>query len=866
MADLRFYKTKTFSVNYIAGKVLKIGAVLAVFYIISLKDYLLFHSLIEFAVAALAIAIFLLAWNSRKFADSGFYFFVGSVFLASGLITIMHALAYKGMGVIPGTGQNANLATQLWVANQYVLAFGLVAAPFFSERKLKTPAMLVIFSSLFVLLLLSIFWWKNFPTAYVEGSGLTAFKDQSEYFVTFLFVLSAYLFFRKKNEFEPKIVNLFYLIAILFSVSTIFFTLYVGVFSSFNMLGHLVRLAAMYPVYIGVVEFGLMKPYHFLFGNLKIREESLKKNEKMFRAVVEDQTELICRFLPDGTLTFVNDAYCRYYGMARDSLIGKKYFGHIPKDVAEGDKEHLNSLSPDNPVAQVEHRAVDKNGWHRWQYWTTRAIFGKDNKPVEFQSVGRDITQQKYIQKALARSEKKYRDLVDNSLVGVYKLDKEGNYTYVNEAMARMFEFDSPEEMVREHVKLRYKDIYERGRFLNLIKERGRLGNYETEGLTSKGNRIVVLASVTLEKDGISGIVTDVTEKRKAEEEVLKAKEEWEKTFDSVPDLIAILDPKHKIVRVNKAMAERLGTIPDKCVGLNCYNCVHNADSPIANCPHSRTLVDGKEHIAEVEEKNLGGTFLVSTTPFFGENGELAGSVHVARDITERKKIEKAKDEFISLASHQLRTPLSSIALSSELLLRGAAGKIDSSQKDYVQEIFKATKRMTLLVSNLLNVSRVEMGNFQTRLESLDAVSAIQEIVKGLAPLAAEKNLRIEQNIENDIPLINFDANSFGIIFENILSNAIRYTPVGGNISIEMKKDKSSILLSVVDTGCGIPEKQKSKIFSKSFRAENAKEISSEGAGLGLYMAQIAAERGGAKIWFESEEGKGMTFFVLFKK
>lgn len=1272
MTDSKSVKIRTFSTKYIVGKILKISLLLAFLYIISLKDYLLFHSIAEIIGASIAIAIFLLAWNSRKFADSGFYFFVGSFFLVSGLIMMLHALAYKGMGVIPGTAQNANLGTQLWLANQYILAAGFVAAPFFANRKPKPFASLSAFGVIAAIIFLSIFWWKIFPVAYVDGSGLTAFKDRSEYLVAFLFLLSAYLFFRKKNEFDPKIVKLFYLITILFSVSTIFFTIYVGVYSSLNMWGHLIRLAAMYPVYIGVVEFGLMKPYDFLFGNLKRQEESLKKNERMFRAVVEDQTELICRFFPDGTLTFVNDAYCRYYGKSREALLGKPYFGNVPEDVAEKDKIHLRELDQNNPVGQYEHRAVDKNGWHRWQHWTTRAIFDEKNKVIEFQSVGRDITQQKYTQEALVKSEKNFRNLVDNSLVGIYRADLDGNYLYINEAMAKMFDFDSAGDMIRESAKIRYEKGQDREEFLKQLRKDGRISNYELSGITKTGKRVDILSSAVLTDNRISGMLLDISKKkiaetslRKSEERyrklvemspeaifvnkdnkiayvnqagadffgakntedllgksifnlfhkdyhpqmetrirhllsgkrlpvvearcvkldgtvvfaevasslfsddkgqsiqvmlrditerkigqkkienitrlygvlykaneaivrnnseeqlfheickiiaedgkfplvwtgklagkavlpsasagsaldylkeikietegplgqgptgkcvrenrtvvnddfdinastepwrkaaqhfgfrssaaiplrsrnkvvgtltiysteasvfdaeqikllealaadvsyaleviqkerkrilaeqaILKAKEEWEKTFDSVPDLIAILDPNHKILRANKAMADRLGTNPDKCVGLNCYKCVHNASEPIKNCPHSLTLADEKEHIAEVEEPALGGTFLVSTTPFFGEDGKLAGSVHVARDITERKKAEekisnlakfpeenpnivmrvdksgkiiyanptsrgllahwktkvdgkvpqrwdrfiqnvlasgkkaeafeefggktfsvlimniakadyvnlyglditerskmdKAKDEFISLASHQLRTPLSSIALSTELLLRGVAGDIPSEQKIYMEEVFKATKRMTLLINNLLNVSRVEMGNFKIRFDSLDIFSAVREIVKGLDSLAKEKNLKVEKKLERNVPPIKFDANSFGIIFENILSNAIRYTPKGGTISIELKKVKEGILLKVSDTGCGIPADQKNEIFKKSFRASNAKEVSSEGAGLGLYIAKIAAEQGGAKIWFESKEGKGTTFFVLFPK
>ena len=139
-----------------------------------------------------------------------------------------------------------------------------------------------------------------------------------------------------------------------------------------------------------------------------------------------------------------------------------------------------------------------------------------------------------------------------------------------------------------------------------------------------------------------TGKVDSSSKAEVAEEKVLLAKDEWERTFDSMPDLVAILDNEHRIVRVNKSMAQRLGMASDGCVGLNCFKCVHKLDAPPEFCPHSRTLRDGKEHIVEIHEDNLNGDFMVSTTPLFDQQGQIIGSVHVARDITERKKAEEA--------------------------------------------------------------------------------------------------------------------------------------------------------------------------------------------------------------------------------
>jgi len=134
----------------------------------------------------------------------------------------------------------------------------------------------------------------------------------------------------------------------------------------------------------------------------------------------------------------------------------------------------------------------------------------------------------------------------------------------------------------------------------------------------------------------------DITERKRAQEELLRAKQEWERTFDAVPDLITIIDTEHRIVRANRAMAERLGRPPEECIGLKCHECVHDLDAPPDFCPHAKSLADGLEHTVEIHEERCGGDFLVTCTPLFDPNGRRIGSVHVARDITERKHAETA--------------------------------------------------------------------------------------------------------------------------------------------------------------------------------------------------------------------------------
>jgi len=169
--------------------------------------------------------------------------------------------------------------------------------------------------------------------------------------------------------------------------------------------------------------------------------------------------------------------------------------------------------------------------------------------------------------------------------------------------------------------------------------------------------------------------IRDITERKHYELALLKAKDEWERTFESVPDLIAILDKEQRIVRTNKAMADRIGTLPEECVGLSCFACVHGTGTMPTNCPHALSMKDGKTHTLEVCESNLGGDFLVTTTPIRGVDGDIIGSVHVARDITEQKRSEE-------LLKRMNRT-LEALTHSSEAMIRA------TSEEEYLQNVCK---------------------------------------------------------------------------------------------------------------------------------------------------------------------------------
>ncbi len=218
----------------------------------------------------------------------------------------------------------------------------------------------------------------------------------------------------------------------------------------------------------------------------------------------------------------------------------------------------------------------------------------------------------------------------------------DGRYIDVNQTFLDLLEYSHDEVISHTSPELNiFANVNAAKEFFEIFSRGNRIHNVEMTFRTKTGKLLPTLVSVEKisinNQDHIITTFVDITKRKQAEEQLSKAKDEWERTFDAVPDMIAILDEKHRIVQVNRAMAERLGVKPEQCIGLQCFECVHGAKQPPEFCPHMQTLEDGLQHIEKVFEERLGGNILVSTTPLKDAQGKVIGSVHVARNLTEPK-------------------------------------------------------------------------------------------------------------------------------------------------------------------------------------------------------------------------------------
>ena len=261
------------------------------------------------------------------------------------------------------------------------------------------------------------------------------------------------------------------------------------------------------------------------------------------------------------------------------------------------------------------------------------------------------IIERKFAEMALKESEGKFRGIFNtiNDGIHIHEIEpdgKPGKFIEVNDVACQMLHY-SHDEML-EHRPLDFVTGYHSKPLNEIIREQSTTGHsiFETDHLRKDGTIVPVEINthvVNLQGNRVMvSVIRDITERKVAEKKALLAGEEWGRTFDAVPDLISILDTHHTILRVNKSMADKLGVKPAEAVGLTCYEHVHGTQCPPDFCPHAMLMKDQQEHSVEIFEERLGGHFLVTCTPLRDKDGQLLGSVHVARDITERKRAEVA--------------------------------------------------------------------------------------------------------------------------------------------------------------------------------------------------------------------------------
>jgi PAS domain S-box-containing protein len=306
----------------------------------------------------------------------------------------------------------------------------------------------------------------------------------------------------------------------------------------------------------------------------KRAEIALHLSEARYRAVVEGQSELICRFTPDGTHVFVNEAYCRYFNKSRGEIVGRPFISTVPEEDREVVRQHFASLSQENPISTIEHRIILPDGTIRWQQWTDRAIFNDRGDIVEYQSVGRDITDRKQAEEALRTSEEKYRELVQNANSVILKMDMEGNITFFNEFAEKFFGYSKEEVLGRNVLGTIVPPADTSGKDLrDLIRSICRHPDQytinENENMTRDGRRVWmrwtnrVNYDETGDPSGIFSVGVDITEHRRMEEQLAASERKFRELAELLPLPVFEADESCMLTYGNQQAFHSFGYIPE---------------------------------------------------------------------------------------------------------------------------------------------------------------------------------------------------------------------------------------------------------------------------------------------------------------
>ena len=852
-------------------------------YLTSFYSYLLFHSIAEIFSIVVACGIFMVAWNSRRFLDNHYLLFLGIAYLFVALLDLVHTLAYPGMGVFPGYA--TNLPTQLWLSARYTESVSLLLAPFFVHRRLNTGFAFVGYAAFAALLLSFIFYWNVFPDCFIEGEGLTPFKVISEYAICLILLVSIGLLIQRHEAFDREVLYLLVGSLLLTVGSELAFTFYVHAYGFFNLIGHFFKILSFYLIYRAIIQTGLATPYDLLFRNLK-------QSEAQYREVVQDQTELICRFTPQGILTFINEAFCKYFGKNADDLLYRKLELPAPAEDGERAQETVASISQEHRLTTHEHRVITASGQVRWLQWTNRPILDENGRVFEFQMVGRDITERKRAEEALQESEEKYRSMVQSMKAGVYICSPDLRLTFMNPPMIKRIGRDAIGELC-------YRVIYgldERCPWC--VHEKVQRGEHvETEALSPKDQRYYhVSHSPIFHLDGSVSKMTisrDITKQKQVEEDLRKARDELEqrvqertaelaaanrqleseiqehklaeealreseKRFRDLVEnsltSIAILQDDH-IVYQNPEQRRLLGSLTQSRIPLS-FDTVHPDDvEKVKENYHS--LCSGEAQSAEMDfrftppgkkkgEKDMKWVFCrASSIEYRGKEAILVNIIDLTR-AKETEHLLRIQDKMISLGrvatgiAHEIRNPLSGINIYLNTLERiYDKDKGLENAREILGKIQSASDKIESVMRRVMDFSKPGEPEF--------AITGINQPIEEAIELASatlrKSGITIKKALAEDLPPCHADPKLIEQVILNLINNAaesMKGMEANKKVAITSAVKDGLIRVTVADSGPGVPANQRDKIFDPFYTTKNGS------TGIGLSLAhRIIIDHGG---------------------
>ena len=791
---------------------LAVTAVVGILYVIRTYSYLLFHSLVELLTISIAFAIALLVWNSREVLENNYLKIIGAGYAACACIDLIHALAFKGMNILPA-GYGSNLPTQLWIAARYLQALTLIAAPLANRRKSGVSCIVTVYAFITTLLVGAIITGR-FPECYREGAGLTPFKITSEYVIVGIISGSVLLLRRVRSHFTVATYRMLFASSVCAICAEFAFTAYIGVNDFANMAGHFFKLGSFYLIYRAIFVTGVKEPFSLVFRELKETESSLIATRNSIEQQVRDRT---------AELKQAGEALA-YKTMLLEALSETTIEGILIVD-------HNGTATFSNKrFAEI------------WRIPQEILNHGDDSRMLDYV-----LTQLKYPEEFIRKVGYLYENQNESSSDVIEFADGRCCDRFSSPLVSsdgrnlgRIWFFtDITERKQNESELAKYHEQLE-----DLVRER-------TRALRTSEERFKLALDAT--SDGLWdwNIQTNATYCSPSYFRML-GYEPGELAQDAKSHWLDLLHPDD-LERVASSTAQQL----EHEGGYEIEFRMRTKDGS-----YKWILSRGK---VVAHDENGHPARAIGTHVDLTLRKQIEMELQKAKEAAEAAN--EAKSLFLANMSHEIRTPMNAVIGMSHLALRT---DLTPRQRDYLVKIQASGQHLLGIINDILDFSKIESGKLVIENAEFDLEQVLGTVAGILNEKADGKGLELIYDIGADVPhnLIG-DPLRISQILLNYGSNAVKFTENGEIcISARVKERTTKDLLlwfAVHDTGIGLTEEQQQMLFQSFQQGDMTTTRKYGGTGLGLAISKRLAGLMGGDVGVESLRGSGSTFWFTVR-
>jgi PAS domain S-box-containing protein len=594
-----------------------------------------------------------------------------------------------------------------------------------------------------------------------------------------------------------------------------------------------------------------------------------------------------------GSCVYVNERWCELTGLTPARALGDGWSEAIHPDDVEHALSEWTAASRNGSDSIVEYRFLRPDGGVSWIQGFASAM--RDSGQVTgWVGSCLDLTTRKRAEEAAAQSSARFQAAFDSAPIGVALTGPEGQWLDVNDALCELTGYSKDELLARTFAEITHPDD-RAASHQNWVRHNAGADDsnrIEKRYIRADGQIVWVAVSRTLVRDADGrplytvAHIENITGRRDAQRSLEEAEERFRRAFDDAPIGMALVGLDGSWLRANASLCQILGYDEPELLELRFQDLTHPGDLQ-ASLDWTRGLLEGEYRSFAHEKRYVrrDGTIVwaklsVSLVRDAGDDPlyfvaqiedvhdrKLAEAETVRLLEREREHVERLRaldamrDEFVASVSHELRTPLTSIKGYLELVLDGEAGDLNEEQRVYLDTVNRNSERLLGLVGDLLFVAQADAGRLDLILGDVDLGTLAHESVESARPAAAAKRIRLEL-LADELPSFRGDQARLAQLFDNLVSNALKFTPEGGSVTVSLTHSEGRAVLEVRDTGIGIPAAEQEELFGRFFRARGATDRAIQGTGLGLSIARTIAESHGGQIGFESVEGVGTTFRI----